>query len=188
MCRRKRSPSPWPACAPRIEPGHVGDDEAAIVAQRDDAEIGRQRRERVVGDLRTRGGDARDQGGLAGVRKADQTDVGEQLQLQAQESLFAGLARFGPPRRAVGGRHELRVAAPAASSFRDQDPLAFFGEIGEQLQAGSTAPLSRRDLLEHQRADRHVDLEIVRALAGLVRALAVLAALALRTPDGSGSR
>ena len=32
--------------------GHVGDDEAAIAAQLHDAEVGRQRRERVVRDLR----------------------------------------------------------------------------------------------------------------------------------------
>ena len=34
------------------QPGHVGDDEAAIAAERDDAEVRRQRGERVVGDLR----------------------------------------------------------------------------------------------------------------------------------------
>ena len=39
---------------------HVRHDEAAVVAEVDDAEIGRQRRERVVGDLRPRRGDARD--------------------------------------------------------------------------------------------------------------------------------
>ena len=44
---------------------HIGHDEAAIVAQPHDAEIGRERRERIVGDLRTRGGDARDQRRLA---------------------------------------------------------------------------------------------------------------------------
>ena len=49
--------------------GHVGDDEAAVVAQPDDAEIRRQRRERVVGDLRTGRRDARDQRRLAGVRE-----------------------------------------------------------------------------------------------------------------------
>ena len=36
------------------QPGHVGDDEAAIVAQRDHAEVRRQRGERIVGDLRLR--------------------------------------------------------------------------------------------------------------------------------------
>ena len=64
--------------------GHVGHHEAAVVAQRDDAEVRRQRRERVVGDLGPRRRDARDQRGLARVGEPDQADVGEQLQLQAQ--------------------------------------------------------------------------------------------------------
>ena len=41
----------------------------AVAAQLDDAEIRRERRERVVGDLRPRLGDARDQRALAGVRE-----------------------------------------------------------------------------------------------------------------------
>ena len=71
------------------QPGHVGDDEAAIVAQADDAEVRGQRGERVVRDLRTRGRDARDQRRLAGVREADEADVGEQLQLEPQIFDFA---------------------------------------------------------------------------------------------------
>ena len=100
MWRRNWWPRPWPSCAPLIRPGHVGDDEAAIVAQRHDAEVGRERRERVVGDLRTRRGDPRDQRGLAGVGESDQADVGNQLQLQPKLLLFARLrpARSGAAR------------------------------------------------------------------------------------------
>ena len=83
---------------PFDEPGHVGDDEAAIAAQRHDAEIRGERRERIVGDLRPRGGNARDQRRLAGVGKADEADVGEQLQMKLQ--LF-GLARQCLPRSAA---------------------------------------------------------------------------------------
>ncbi len=43
---------PVARCAPSIRPGHVGDDEAPVVAQADHAEVRRQRRERVVGNLR----------------------------------------------------------------------------------------------------------------------------------------
>jgi hypothetical protein len=39
------------------QPGDVCDDEAAIVAHRHNAEIRRERRERVIGNLRPRGGD-----------------------------------------------------------------------------------------------------------------------------------
>ncbi len=59
------------------EPGHVGDDEAAVAAQLHDAKVRRQRRERVVGNLGTRGRDACDQRGLAGVGEADEADIRE---------------------------------------------------------------------------------------------------------------
>ena len=66
-CFRKRWPSPRLVRA-FDQPGDVRDHEAAVVAELNDAEIRRERRERVVGDLRPRRGDARDQRGLAGVR------------------------------------------------------------------------------------------------------------------------
>ena len=93
------------------QPGHVGDDEAAVVAQADDAQVRRQRRERVVGDLRPRRRDARDERGLARVGEADQADVGEQLQLEAEILHLARLARLHLARRAIGGGRKLRVAA-----------------------------------------------------------------------------
>src|SRR5207247_1034812 len=43
------------------QPGDVRDDETAIAAQAHDAEIGDKRREGIVGDLRARGRDARDE-------------------------------------------------------------------------------------------------------------------------------
>ena len=60
---------------------HIRDHEAAIVAQRHDAEVRRQRGERIIGDLRSRGRDARDERRFAGVREAHESGVGEQLQL-----------------------------------------------------------------------------------------------------------
>ena len=74
------------------ESRHVGHDERAIARQADDAEVGNERRERIVGNLRSGRRDARDHRRLAGVRKADQPDVGEQLQVQPQ---IAALRRAG---------------------------------------------------------------------------------------------
>ena len=111
---------------------------------------------------------------LPALGKPIEADVGEQLQLQAQQLLFARLARLGTPRRAVGGGDEARVAASAAAALGDEDALALLGEIGEQAQLAVVGIL-----LEDERADRHGDLEIVRGLAGPVGALAVLAAAGL---------
>ena len=67
------------------QPGYVGDGEGRVTGQHD-AEVGHQRGERVVGDLRPRPRQRRDQAGLAGAGKADQPDVGDDLELEARPS------------------------------------------------------------------------------------------------------
>ena len=66
-----------------------------LVAEVHDAEVRLERRERVVGDLGLRGGQGREQRGLAGVRQPDEPDVGDEPQLEAQPVLLAGLALLG---------------------------------------------------------------------------------------------
>ena len=128
----------------------------------------------IVGDLRPRRRDARDQRRLAGVREADQADVGEQLELQREELLFAGLTGFGPARGAIGRRDEPRVAAPAAPALGDEHALALFREIRKQAQL-----VALSGLLEHQRTDGNGDLEIRGRLTRPVGSLAVVAAARL---------
>ena len=84
------------------ETRHVGDDEAAVVAQPHDAEIGRQRRERIIRDLRPRRGHPGNERRFAGIGESDEPDVGEQLQLEPQIFFFARLARLHLARRAIG--------------------------------------------------------------------------------------
>jgi hypothetical protein len=147
----------------------IGHHEAAIAAQRHHAEVGRQRRERVVGDLRARRRDARDEGGLARVGETHEPDVGQQLQLEMQRLHLARFPGFGPPRCAIRGRHELRVAAAATPPFGDEHALSVVREIGDQARAVSV-------LLEHERTDRHGDLEVRRRVTGAVAALSVASA------------
>ena len=109
---------------------------------------------------------------LPAFGKSDEARVRNQLQLQADESLFAVFARLGSSRRAVGGGDEARVAASAAPALRDEHALAFFREVRHRSDVSAFGIL-----LEDERADRHRDLQIVRGLARLVGALAVLAAL-----------
>ena len=78
---RKRSPRPWPSCAPSIRPGMSASTKSRSSTV-DDAEAGMQRGERIVGDLRLGGGDGGEEGRLAGVGQADEADVGDQLQAQ----------------------------------------------------------------------------------------------------------
>ena len=75
--------------------GEVGNDKGAAGSAPlagvggDDAEVGFERGEGIVGDFGTGSGDARDERGLANVGETDQADVGEQLELEAQMALFA---------------------------------------------------------------------------------------------------
>ena len=77
------------------QPGHVGDHEVGLVGDHH-AEVGRERRERVVGDLGPGRGQLRDQRGLARVREAHQRDVGHELELEDASSAP------GPARRSRG--------------------------------------------------------------------------------------
>src|ERR1700756_1688088 len=74
------------------EPGDVGDDELPPIRGLDGPENGRERRERIIGDLRPRVRDAREERRLSRVREADQRGVGEQLQTQLDLALLAGHA------------------------------------------------------------------------------------------------
>ena len=85
---------------------------ARSVRRVDGAEHRRQRRERIVGDLRPRIRDAGQERGLARVRQPDERGVGKQLQAKLERRLLTREAGLGearcPPRR----RRELLVPAP----------------------------------------------------------------------------
>ena len=92
-------PEPLPFVRAFDDARDVGDDERAVVAELHDAEVGRERRERIVGDLGPRGGDDRQQRRLAGVRLADEPDVGDELELELERARLAVLARLILARR-----------------------------------------------------------------------------------------
>ena len=126
--------------------GDVGQHELAAVAL-DHAELRVERGERIVGDLRLRRADRGEEGGLAGVRQADEAGVGDQLQPQPDPALLARLAGIGVARRAVGRRLEVRVAEAAVAALRQHHALADLGQVGEQRLLV---------LVEDLRADRHL--------------------------------
>ena len=102
----------------------VGDDEALALLEAHDAQVRRERREGVVGDLRLGRGDRRDQRALAGVREADDADVREQFELEDEFELLPFLPRLRLARRLVGRGDEVGVAEAAAAALRDDHPLA----------------------------------------------------------------
>ncbi len=101
------------------EAGEVGDGEGlgvGVLADLDDAEVGFEGGEGVVGDLGPGGGEARDECRLADVGVADEAGVGEETEFEAVGALFAGAAEFVLARGLVGAGGEVLVAASAASA------------------------------------------------------------------------
>ena len=118
------------------EAGEVGDGEGLGVgefADLDDAEVGLEGGEGVVGDLGFGGGEARDEGGFADVGVADEAGVGEETEFEAVVALFAGAAEFVLAGGLVGGGGEVLVAASAASAAGDDDGLVGVGEVVDEL-------------------------------------------------------
>ena len=150
-CLRKRSPSPAPRCAPSIRPGMSATTSVAGVVRGHDAQVRHERRERIVGDLRLRRRDRRDERRLAGVRETDDRDVGEQLQLDGEAALLAGQARLGEARGLPGGGREVLVAPAAVASLDQQDALPGRDQVRHTLAAVR---------VRHDGAERQPDLDV----------------------------
>src|SRR5690606_26731206 len=143
---------------------------AAVRLDADHAQVRVKGGERIVRDLRRRRRDRADEGALAGVREAQQADVGQQLQFELEQALLALLARRRLPRRAVGRALEVHVAQAALAAARDQQALAVAGEVADHLVGVD---------VDHHRAYRDGDDLVLAALAVHLAAHAVLAALGL---------
>ena len=96
------------------------------------------------------------------------------MQLQLFE--LARDAVFRTARCAVRRAHKARVAAPAVAPLREQHFLARCDEITNQNRIAGRI----RRLLIHQRADRHLELEIGGVGARAVRSFAVRAAFRVK--------
>ena len=134
----------------------VGDDELASVRRLDGAEHRRERRERILRDLRPRVRDPREQRRLARVRQADERGVGEQLEAELDDALVTRHAHFGIARRLARRRREALVAAAARAALRDDDARSRVRQVGDQ-------PVVRIDDLRPDGNDEH------RVLAALAR-------------------
>ena len=132
MWRRKSWPRPRPSLAPSIRPGTsatVNVVSPAVTTPR----FGHQGGERVVGDLGPGPRDRGDQAGLAGAGEADQADVGDDLELEHDVELVAGLAEQREAGRLALGRGQRGVAEPAAPALGDDQLGAGADQVGEDV-------------------------------------------------------
>ena len=150
--RRNWWPRPAPSEAPSIRPGMSATHEARL-ADAHHAERGIERGEGIVGDLRARARHRADEARLAGVRQAEQADVGEHAQLERELAALARLAAGELARRAVDARLEVHVAE-AALRRRARAARA-------RRLARGRRPASPLVLVADQRAHRHAQLDVV---------------------------
>ena len=112
---------------------HVGNGQlTGSIRGIDRAEDRRERRERIVGDLRLRIRDAREQRRLAGVGQPGECGVGKQLEPEIERRFLTREARLRKPRCPACRRCEALVAAARSPTAR-----------GDHLRAG------RRQICDH---------------------------------------
>ena len=151
----------------------VRHDEILLVVRLHDAEHGHERREMVSGNLRTRRRNRRDEARFADARIADESDIGEQLELQQKLLALSRFAKLRKRRRTVRRIGEACVAAPAAPRLRDDGLLPNLREIGEHR--------ARRRILD-ERSRRHLDDARFGVRARHILDVPVAAILALELP------
>ena len=108
--------------------GDVGHDEGNALVDIHDAEIRKQSRKMIVRDLGMRLADNGKQRGFADIRKSDQTDVGQKLELERDVVALSRQAGLGEARDLARGRGEVDIAPASAAAFRG-DPVLAGGHV-----------------------------------------------------------
>ncbi len=137
---------------PLDQAGNIGHHEGLVFTEVDDTEVWFEGCERIVGNLWTRGGDARDEGRFAGIGQTDQPHIGNQLQFENEEAFLPGFPLFVAPRRTVGRSCKLRIASSTNPTGGDEQPLSWFDEISDHFT---------RLFVHDQRADRDEEGNVI---------------------------
>src|SRR5262249_49252252 len=154
-------------CRPGDQTWNVRDDKGALAIEANDAEVRDQGSERIISSFGSRARYRGDEGRLSGVGKAEQSQVGEQTQLEPQGALLTGGTRRASLGRLVPGQSKVDIAHPALAAASRHEPISGLGQIAEKL-----AGLRVVD----QRASRNAELEIRAGLAVLIAPASILAA------------
>src|SRR5205085_12681550 len=109
----------------------VGDHEPTVASE--DAEVRRERGERIVRDLGPRGGQRAEERRLAGVRKPDETEVRDGVELELEGTLLALLAGLRHPGDAVLRPGEPCVPSSAAPASGAARARYLSDEVGDRV-------------------------------------------------------
>ena len=144
--------------------GDVRHDEGNAVVNIDDAEVGIERREVIVCDLRMCVRGDRKERGFADVREADKSHIRKELQFENDLVLLTGESSLCKARDLTGRRGKMLVAPAAAAALAENIVLGGGHVLDDLVRLG----------VADDRAARHLDDEILAALALAARAAPVL--------------
>src|SRR5579872_3434836 len=136
---------------------HAGDvrhHEAAMPSDIHHPQVGMQRGEGVIGHFRACSRYRPDQSRFARIRQSQQSNVGNEFELQLECPLLSGQAGSKLPGRTVGARFELLVSPASLAAARDQEDLSFVRHVA-QFFAGVR--------VTHDRPHRDGNVEVVTA-------------------------
>src|ERR1043166_8414200 len=147
--------------------GNISNDEGAKIAEIDYAQMRLESRKRIIRNLRLGRRYRGNESGLARVREANQSGVGQELQLELQLPFFAVASFLVIARSTIRRSSKVRVAKSSATSPRRQPALSIFGKVKEQFV---------RDCVENLRADWDADDYVFAFLSRSIATLTVHAA------------
>src|SRR5205823_1846143 len=101
---------------PFDEPRNIGYDETLPLVITDNPEVRNQSRKRIVGNLRTDGGDRRDQRRLTRVRQPNNAHISQQPELDLQLQFDSGHARLSITRAPVRRLDKMSIALPSSTA------------------------------------------------------------------------
>src|SRR5256885_947027 len=115
------------------QPGNIRYDERAKITEINHAQVRFERGERIIGNLRPRRRDFRDEGRFPGIGKTDQAHISEQLKLELKLELFPRTSFLMVARCPVCRSRKARVPKSATSTACCQPALSRIAQINQQV-------------------------------------------------------
>ena len=153
--------------------GHIGHHEALARTHTNHTQIGVQGGERIIGNFGAGIGDGRDQGGLARIGHPQKAHIGQDLELEFDESLFTQLAGCFLSWRAVDGALKAHIAKSTLTSLGHHDELTWCQELVQDFACFGVC---------NDGAHRHFENNVISCSTKHVRTHAMLPALGLMAP------
>jgi len=111
--------------------GDIRHDEGALVAERDDSQVGDESGEGVIRYFGPYRGNPGNQGGLTGIGVPDDSHIGHEFQFQTDVAEFSGLAGLGMAGSLVGGGGKPGISPASQPSPGKDESLGFPGQVLE---------------------------------------------------------